>query len=174
MKKAFAFVLLFLGLSAQAQETKVLHTCTIRMNLEQKLIPEHQLPTLRMVGLQKGNEYFGLITNSQETTRMSNFTPVTYEEATVRLGLTADLDKVDELNLNNGELLISHAMFITQSPELKGMMKVPFDLRQVGFVRIYTYGEKTKFGSASIIQAYDRSNRFLGQFLGGMLVGECK
>lgn len=99
-------------------------------------------------------------------------------EFPVRELLNKDADP-DRLRLNEGESLIVHAMTMTNSPEMKGLMSVgKFKLKDVRSVTTYQFGIDEKamnpIGSTTLVEAKDAKGKVLGTFLGGFMISPCK
>jgi len=98
---------------------------------------------------------------------------VVVEEGTVNSELSADVDAYDN-DLNKLELLVVHAMALTEDPIFEGTMSAGMDLKNIKSAKLYIVGKETKFGSSTIVEAKDANGKDLGSFLGGFLVGACK
>ena len=95
----------------------------------------------------------------------------------VRAGLTAQiLESEDFDDLNEAEQLIVHALMLTESPEMKGTQNAGLNLRKISSAKIFTVNEEVEvnIGQVSVVEAYDKSGKNLGSFLGGFLVSPCK
>lgn len=90
-------------------------------------------------------------------------------EGSVRENLNVDGD-----DLNDAERLIAHALNVSKDPVLKKLFSTGIDLTKVRSAKMYLVGERTKFGSATIVEAKDANGKDLGSFLGGFLIGACK
>ena len=97
---------------------------------------------------------------------------VEISEGQVREGLTADSDP-DQL-ANEAERLITHAMSLSEDPIMEGRFSTGIELSKVRSAKIFTLGDRTKFGSAAVVEVRDANDVVLGSFLGGFLVSPCK
>ena len=89
---------------------------------------------------------------------------------TVREGLKGDVSGDD---LNVAELLIAHAMILTEDPAFEGAFSAGLDLKAIRIAKIYLIGNSS-IGMPAIIEAKDALGNNLGSFFGGFLVSPCK
>ena len=76
--------------------------------------------------------------------------------------------------LNGAEKSLIHIHRLLESPETRGIIKVPFDPKKVGAVKTYDLMGKTdKFGGAVLLEAFTPEGAFLGRVLRRVLVAAC-
>lgn len=99
-------------------------------------------------------------------------------EDTVNVGeyviekVISDLDSDDIDSLNKGEKYISHALSVVG--DIPGQ-NAGLPLKEVKFVKVYELnGEAGDMFRLAIIEAYSKSRKNIGSFVGGFLVSPCK
>lgn len=160
------------GALAQAQaQNAVVKECSVTM----KQLESDKTVDMTMQVTAKGNNSFSaLITQTVDgVTGFFYNNVVEVSEENVRADLSAQSD-VYELDLNQAERLIVHAMLLSEEPVFQGAFSTGIDLKKVRSAKMYTIGQKTNMGSATIVEARDVDNQVLGSFLGGFLVSPCK
>ena len=76
---------------------------------------------------------------------------------------------------NPAELLMTHALTIEATPDLKDVMSSGVDLAAVRSATIYLINPKAdQIGMPAIVTARDGEGRPLGKFFGGLLLGPCE
>jgi hypothetical protein len=164
--KNFLFLVTFLSLSAVAAEGKLVKACTTTV--------ASPGDTKFKIFSKNSSEYFARITQKVKG-HVSTYEDVSEVSTdTVRAGLTGDLvgDHIDELNL--AENLVSHAMALTQDPDMVGVFSSGMDLKNVRSATVYTFGEAGNIGMLAIVEAKDESGQAMGSFFGGVLLAPCK
>ena len=116
--------------------------------------------------------YQAKVTNQVEgEAEVENTDSVSFEQmAVVENGMKKDpyQDK-----MTKAESILAHAHMLETDPVFQGMFSSGVYLTEVRFVKLYTIGKETKFGSATVVEAYDSKGVLMGSFLGGFLVSPC-
>lgn len=171
MKKMILSALVFLAFAhaAQAKE-KVIKSCeTSVMSFETGLMQDLRFQVLEgQNGKLSGR--FEILKDGQIVEQGTTKAEIKSEK--IRAGLKGDLSDIQ--GLNKGELLITHAMLLTQDPDMGGIFTVDMDLSKVRSAKIYVLGDQAEMGMTAIVEARDEKGQDMGSFLGGFLVGSCK
>ena len=166
MKTMILTAVMALSSSALSQDV-VVKECSVTM----KHLESNKTVDMTMKVIAKGNVLSSVITQTADGNTSSSNDVAEVQEEKVRANLTVQSDPND---LNQAEGLIVHAMILSEAPELEGAYSAGIDLKKVRSAKMYTVGEKTRMGSATIVEAHDENNQVLGSFLGGFLVSPCK
>ena len=144
----------------------------------------HTVSTLEAVKAEMTIEFLkdGTNISAKNITKVDGREMILTQEArvtklNVRAGLSSDILESESFDdLNDAEQLIVHALTLTESPEMEGTQSAGLDLRAVVSAKVYTVveEEEVNIGSVSVVEAYDKSGKNLGSFLGGFLVSPCK
>ncbi|MEK6774735.1 MAG: hypothetical protein AABY64_12400 [Bdellovibrionota bacterium] len=167
MKTILLSMLLAIATTASAHET-VVKECSVTM----KQIIGDKMVNLEMKIIAKEDKsLYAKVTETIDGVSSSYNDEAQISEEKVRANLTAEFEYE---NLNEAEGLIVHAMSLSEDPVFHGAFSAGVDLKKVRSAKMYTVGESTRMGSATIVEAKDLNNQILGSFLGGFVVSPCK
>jgi hypothetical protein len=173
MKKAFIMgLMLTLSVPAFSMEQTVVKSCETVLEM-----PGENLKVLTKVDIiEEAGSLSATVTQTSNGQSSSYSDQVAITEEKVRAGITglelSSDGSIEDLNL--AEKLISHAISLTETPEMGGVMSAGFDLRAVRSAKVYAIGEATGMGVAAIVEAKNAKGEALGSFFGGFLVTPCK
>lgn len=163
-----SLVFLMVANAAQAK-TKIVKECNAHIYLGEER--SQNINMLTKVLSEDNGTLRAEITNTVDGKSTVSTEEVVVSEAPIRAGLTKNIDGYNN-DLTDAELIIVHAMTVTTEPILKWSAGI--DLSKVRSVKLFTLGETTRFGSATIVEAKDEKGEVLGSFLGGFVVSACK
>lgn len=166
--------------AAFAEEKVLINSCAV--NFKYLKNSSRQLE-MKIETFKNGDSYSSTVTNKENGSSTFNDEITTVEEMNIRAGLNEN-SKADDLN--DGEKIIVHAMHLTGDSgighlllldgdsDIKEHFNTGLDLTEVRYVKLLTVGKKSKFGSATIVEAKNEAGENLGSFLGGFLVRPCQ
>jgi hypothetical protein len=90
------------------------------------------------------------------------------------LDLKTDAYSPAAATLNGGESSLVHLQSLLDNKDLGGLIKIPFDLKQVKRMRIFDLqGKPDKFGGTVLMEAYNQNGKLLGRVFRSVIVATC-
>lgn len=169
MKSLMTTLLVLLSTTAFANSSTLVKECSVSVPTESQALAMEMNIQMRQ---QTDGSVLAKITETEDGQTSTSELAAKIVEGSVRAGLSPETEME---TLSQVELLIIHAMMVTEDPDIELEFSAGLDLRKVRSAKVYgVLGEKDDIGSLAVIEAKDENGNVLGSFLGGFIVSPCK